>query len=827
MTTFSTHIGLFRDKRLNFGYCSAAEMFQYLVSEVLKELEGVLNVSDDIIVYGRTEEEYMERLHKVLERLEKSGLTANPEKCEFGKRSIEFFGVVFSEKGVAPSEERIKALKSLGPPKDKKELESFLVFATFSAIFILDFSTITEPLRHLVRNSEGNKIKWETHHNDALEKLKESLSTDAIAYFDPNWESELVVDASPVGLACILIQVDPKNAKNKREVAYASRTLSELERKYAHVEKEALACIYGCERFYVYVFGKKFKLVTDNKAVQFIYNGTKGRSQARIERWGLRLSCFDFEVIHRPGLSNIADYMSRHPDPEEKSADEWLSEEFVNFVVTNSMPKSITREQVVNETEKDVLLQLVKNSLSKSFIKSEDRTKLGVFYKLLGEIMVTNDGILLRDRRIILPSALQRLTVKIAHEAHLGIVKTKGILRSKVWFPNLDKQVEQEVKNCRVCQCCTSEKLTITPVVMSKMPENVWQEVSIDFFGPLPNGEYGLVVEDDCPRFVSIKIAKSTSAEPTISRLEDVFTYFGIPGVIRTDNGPPFNSKAFRDYCVNLGIRHRKITPPRANGKCERFMQNLGKFVSGLNLYGKNWKCGLNILVRSYNSAPHCTTKVAPVMLMFNRSNFTKLPSIDFKETQWGENLKKARVDLQPGDWVLIKQKKENKLTAKYEVVATKGTMVTVRDKAREVTRNTTFFKKIILNATEAAELTSAPERELNNLDAHDNERYGSLIQQEVETDKEINESGDEIQESDENENTAQEFHSLSSSESNSPTSTSPINQLEKRTLELATKKLLRSCKKAIDYKKTKFQIKTLFCLSIFCDYFYCSLKSI
>lgn len=264
MTTFSTHIGLFRDKRLNFGYCSAAEMFQYLVSEVLKGLQGVVNVSDDIIVFGRTLEEYEERLHKVLERLENSGLAANLEKCEFGKRTIEFFGLVFSEKGVAPSAERVKALRSLGTPRDKKELESFLGLATYSARFILNFSTLTEPLRQLARVSAGNKIKWKKEHDETLEKLKQSLSTEAIAYFDPNWDTELIVDASPVGLVCVLVQIDPKNDKNKRVVAYVSRTLTELERKYAQVEKEALSCVYGCERCYIFVFGKKFKLVTDN-----------------------------------------------------------------------------------------------------------------------------------------------------------------------------------------------------------------------------------------------------------------------------------------------------------------------------------------------------------------------------------------------------------------------------------------------------------------------------------------------------------------------------------------------------------------------------------
>lgn len=93
------------------------------------------------------------------------------------------------------------------------------------------------------------------------------------------------------------------------------------------------------------------------------------------------MSCFDFEVVHRPGKSNIADYLSRHPDPDSVSSDEWLSEEFVNFVVNTSIPKSFTREQIVKETNIETyLLQLVKSSLGKTYINNDDRRKLGVYH---------------------------------------------------------------------------------------------------------------------------------------------------------------------------------------------------------------------------------------------------------------------------------------------------------------------------------------------------------------------------------------------------------------------------------------------------------------
>ena len=258
--------------------------------------------------------------------------------------------------------------------------------------------------------------------------------------------------------------------------------------------------------------------------------------------------------------------------------------------------------------------------------------------------VVTREGLLLRDRRIVLPHSLHKVAVEIAHEGHLGIVKTKALLRSKVWFAGLNQLVENKVGGYMICQCCTSNKGLKNPVSMARMSDKVWDEISIDFFGPLPSGEYCLVLTDDSSRYKAVKIVRSTGTDSTVGRLDEVHTVLGIPSVIRADNGPPFNGRAFRKYCDSLGIKHRKITPlwPRANGKCERFMQQLSKVVTGSHIAKKNWREELNVFLRSYNCSPHSVTGVAPVELMFNRTNFTKLPSYDIKSQDWDNNLKKA-----------------------------------------------------------------------------------------------------------------------------------------------------------------------------------------
>ncbi len=130
-----------------------------------------------------------------------------------------------------------------------------------------------------------------------------------MAYFDPNKETELVTDASPSGLSAILMQNTP-GKDDKCVVAYASRALTDVERRYSQTEREALAIVWAIERLHLYLYGGHFKLVTDCKPVQLIFSNPKSKPPPRIERWNLRLQGYDFEVVHTEGSQNPSDFLS-------------------------------------------------------------------------------------------------------------------------------------------------------------------------------------------------------------------------------------------------------------------------------------------------------------------------------------------------------------------------------------------------------------------------------------------------------------------------------------------------------------------------------------
>ena len=162
----------------------------------------------------------------------------------------------------------------------------------------------------------------------------------------------------------------------------------------------------------------------------------------------------------------------------------------------------------------------------------------------------------------------------------MGITKTKTFLRQKVWFLFIDSLVEQKCKNCIPC-LSVSPRNPPEPVKVSILPDRPLDEISIDFLGIIETSNYFMVVIDDYSRFPVVETLTWISAKSAIPRLDRIFAMFGIPSICRTDNGPLFNGEEFRQFSIQLGFKHRRITPlrPQANSHVERFTSPLQKAI--------------------------------------------------------------------------------------------------------------------------------------------------------------------------------------------------------------------------------------------------------
>ncbi|VDI68014.1 Hypothetical predicted protein [Mytilus galloprovincialis] len=218
---------------------------------------------------------------------------------------------------------------------------------------------------------QDSKWEWTSEQQESFDKLKNELVADRVmSYFDPNKETMLIVDASPVGLAGLLTQ-------NGKIIAYASRSLTDVETRYSQTEKEALAIVWAIEHFHLYLYGQSFTLVSDHQPLETIFNSPKAKTPARIERWRLRLQGYNFKVQYKPGKVNAADYLSRHPTPNTSIAckHSQLAEEYVRYLTDNAVPKAMTLNEIADSTQKDKDLQTVITALkSNRWDKYESNT---------------------------------------------------------------------------------------------------------------------------------------------------------------------------------------------------------------------------------------------------------------------------------------------------------------------------------------------------------------------------------------------------------------------------------------------------------------------
>ena len=281
ITSFATHQGIHRFKRLNFGMTSASEELQIRLENILRGIKNCKNLADDIIIFAKEKVELNEAINEVLQRLADHNLTLNLEKCEFYKSEIEFYGFKFSRYGISASEDKIRAIKNLPPPTNTSEVRSFLGMMNFLSRFIPNYSEISSPLRHLTK--KGVPWTWETAQASAFEHLKDKLSSNTtMSYFDSNKKTTIITDAGPTGISAILFQ--HTNDHDYRPVAYSSRSLTDVEQRYSQMEKECLAILHGCEKFRLYLIGDVFEICTDHKPLVTLLSNPRTTVPLRIER---------------------------------------------------------------------------------------------------------------------------------------------------------------------------------------------------------------------------------------------------------------------------------------------------------------------------------------------------------------------------------------------------------------------------------------------------------------------------------------------------------------------------------------------------------------
>jgi len=612
-TTINTHKGLYQYKRLTYGINSAVSIFQRTMENVLSDIPGCCVYIDDILVTGKNDDEHLQNLHKVLQRLQECGLKLKPDKFHFKMDEIVYLGFSIKAAGVSPTTEKVEAIQNAKPPTCVSELQSFIGAANFLRKFVPDFARIAYPLYQLLR--KGVPWRWGKVEKEAFNKLKEAMCADTVLrHYDPAAPLELQCDASSLGVGAVLLQPGPDGSL--QPVAYASRTLNNAEQNYSQIERESLAIVFGITKFRQYLLGRHFKLLTDHKPLITLLGENKPVPQlasARIKRWALLLSAYNYTIEYIAGKENTyADYLSRNPIESEPSPEEQVTVQ-VLFIEGEQIVDS---SMITSETRRDPILSQVLHYTKEGWPDKPKPELLPYFHKRME--LTHEDDVLLWDSRVIIPDSLRPVLLNDLHAEHMGMVKMKRLARRYMWWPKIDQEIEEVVKACSACQEAAKAPSSSQQASWS-WPGGPWKRLHLDFAGPYL-GKMFLVVVDAYSKYLDIIPMTEVTSARTIAALRHTFSYFGLPEHIVTDNGSQFTSAEFKKFLHYNCIQHTTTAPghPATNGLAERYVGEFKDKLSKIGDTGETLQTKLDRFLLTYRATPTPLGK-SPSELLMNR----------------------------------------------------------------------------------------------------------------------------------------------------------------------------------------------------------------
>ena len=453
LTTFITPYGRFCFNRLPFGITSAPEHFQHRMSEILQGLNGVVCLVDDILVYGTTQEEHDTHLMEALQKIKEAGLTLSKDKCEFNQTHIKYVGQQIDKTGVHPDPDKVHAIQNMRPPTNVRELHQFLGMINQLSKFSPFLADQSKPLRDLL--STKNQWVWEDVQSTAFNNIKAAIaSRQVLGLCDPTNFTIVSADASSFGLGGVL-QQRQKNGE-LRPIAFISRSLSDTKKRYAQIEKEALAVTWASERFLDYLIGLHYTIETDHKPlVPLLSSKNLEELPIRIQRFRPWLMRFSYTIVHVPGKSLCtADALSRSPLSTTCSGDSKFQQEvdaYVNLLI-NTLPATEGRLiEIQSQQDEDPVCQKLKQYCQEQW---SDKSSLKGPYKpytaVASELCVAN-GLLLRGSRLVIPPNLQPDILNKIHTGHQGITKCRRHIAQTVWWPGIAKDLENLISKCSIC----------------------------------------------------------------------------------------------------------------------------------------------------------------------------------------------------------------------------------------------------------------------------------------------------------------------------------------------------------------------------------------
>ena len=666
-TAFSVPSGLYEFQTMPFGLVNAPATFQRVMQKALQDL--VPNVClvylDDVIVLGRSIDEHLCNLEKVLSHLSDVGLTLKPTKCRFLCPEVCYLGHIVSADGIRTDPSKTDQVASWPTPRNVEEVRSFLGLASYYRRFVNGFARIAEPLTRLTRKE--TIFQWDDKCEESFRNLKEKLCSAPILKFSDNSEQGgmfiLDTDASDYAIGAVLSQL---NSDGKEHViAYGGRALNKNERNYCTTRKEMLALINFLKHYRHYLLGRKFLVRTDHQSLTWLQNFKDAEGQ--IARWQECLQEYDFTCKHRPGKEHgNADALSRKPVRNHGDCPS-CSTQYVRAVTFLEPEFQMWANLQSTDPETRILYQALKEGGERpsSSAMENQSYETRCLWALWNQLILNNGVIFMQHgpnymARLIVPRSHVKATLSKLHEelGHAGINKLERAARSRFWWPHLHRDVTNFCNACVQCGAVKNpNRLNHAPLqpIKSGFPNEV---VAMDIMGPLPQtsrrNKYILVLVDYFTKWCeAIPLAEIDATTVANAVLYHWICRWGAPGQLHSDRGSNFESSLMHQICDTLKIDKTRTTSyhPQGNGLVERTNRSIKtmlRIVTQKNAL--SWDVSLPHCLLAYRSTVHKSTGQTPHFMWTGREvrlpSDLSLPSLQATPTSVYEYIQRMLDDL-------------------------------------------------------------------------------------------------------------------------------------------------------------------------------------
>jgi len=623
-SAFITQDGLFEWLRLPYGLRNAPGHFSRMMDKVLTGLtwELCLVYLDDVIVWGKDEQEHLNNLRKVFDRFREANVTLRPDKCTFMTTSVKYLGHVFQEGGYKPDPEKVKSLINLSSPEDVKGVKRILGMLSFYRRFIPNMAALANPMTELLKKDVP--FCWTSTCEEGLRMMIELLKRETmLSYPDFDKSFTVTTDASQLGLGAVLSQ---QKEGRTVPIAFASRALRGAEGNWSARELETLGIVWAVEHFREFLYGKAFTLQSDHHSLQWLLKLKD--PQGKMARWIERLAEYDFEIVYLPGAKNVvADVLSRHTPVEEETVEQCQTIDVADTMIEDDVWLEGQREDVEvreikrwlrtgMEPKKGVLSEVIHNCLPCFSLNSQ------------GLVVYKSPHKKNQAQRVFVPLDLVPAVMERIHEngGHFGYERTLEMLQRQCFFEKMTSVVKKWCKSCDVCARRKGTRVISAGCRERERVTGPWQIMDIDLMGPLKETQQGNKYVLGCiDRFTKYLFTIPLPNKKMLTVAKGIMRVNYLVGFVQQvhcDNGKEFINKLLEQALQICKIKSTSSLPytPEQNGLIERTWRTFTDRVAmRVDTTNDEWDLEMDLATLQYNTSVNTSTKETPFLLNSGR----------------------------------------------------------------------------------------------------------------------------------------------------------------------------------------------------------------